>query len=300
MGIPGRATEAGTARYHARHRAAADHVRRLGALSLSSVGIGTYLGAADEHADDEYRAAIVRAIDVGINVIDAAINYRHQRSERAIGAALVGVARDEIVVCTKGGFIPRGVAPPPVEDTVAGCHCMTPAWLDDQIAHSRGNLGVDTIDVYYVHNPETQLDEVDARELRLRFARAFEGLERACADGRIARYGIATWNGLREGLLDLHDIVAVAREVAGDAHHLAVVQLPLNRRMTEGLRVIEEARDLGLYVMSSASILQGKLPAAEALAWTRTRPGLGTALVGMSKVAHVDANAAVFKADAGA
>jgi aryl-alcohol dehydrogenase-like predicted oxidoreductase len=51
-----------------------------------------------------YAAAIVAAVQSGINVIDSAINYRLQRSERNVGAALHVVAnkgflRDEIVVC---------------------------------------------------------------------------------------------------------------------------------------------------------------------------------------------------------
>ena len=52
--------------------------------------------------------------------------------------------------------------------------------------------------------------------------------------------------------------------------------------------------------MSSASILQGKLAAdadaaREAIDWVRTRPGLGTALVGMGRPEHVDADVAAFR-----
>src|SRR5690349_19815507 len=82
----------------------------------SSRGVGTYLGPTTDDADAAYEAAIARAFDLGINVVDAAINYRNQRSERAAGRALAaaaarGIARDEIVVATKGGFIPRGLVP---------------------------------------------------------------------------------------------------------------------------------------------------------------------------------------------
>jgi hypothetical protein len=86
------------------------------------------------------------------------------------------------------------------------------------------------------------------------------------------------------------------------------VQLPLNQTLPEaaeaptqrGRPLLAAARDLGLYVMSSASIMQGKLapdpPAARAaLQWTRTRPGLGTALVGTSRAEHVEHNAGVFR-----
>ena len=334
----GHATAAGTTRFFSRHTDGLelDHIRRLGDLSVGSVGLGSYLGPTDDATDLRYQGAVARALALGMNVLDAAINYRCQRSERAIGRAIAmaadaGIGRDEIVVSTKGGFLPFDgnrpedprtyfhdtvVAPGLAgwDDIVAGCHCLAPRFLADQLARSRANLGLATIDVYYLHNPETQLDEVDRRTFAQRIRAAFEVLEHARADGALVRYGVATWNGLREpreapGHLSLAELVGLAREVGGDGHGFRVVQLPLNRRMTEaaelatqaGRTLLDAAEDLGVYVMSSASILQGKLaPDAAAgqaaLDWTRTRPGLGTALVGMSRIEHVERNAAVFRA----
>src|SRR5512143_1450496 len=116
--IPGFATTEGTARYRERfpQLAAAGHFRRpeqvpgAGELWLPSIGLGTYLGEADEAGDQRYVAAISEALRSGINLLDTAINYRHQRSERNIRAALsklmdAGVRRDEIVVCTKAGYL---------------------------------------------------------------------------------------------------------------------------------------------------------------------------------------------------
>jgi len=219
--LPGRATAEGTRRYAARlgARTAPGHFRELaGGLALSSIGLGTYLGPEDGATDVLYQDAVTRALELGLNVVDTAVNYRHQRSERAIRTALAGaaarglVARDEVVVATKGGFIPfdgavprdaRGwftatylepgiVAP---GDVAAGIHCMAPRYLADQIERSRANLGLETLDVYYVHNPETQLGEVARPEFLARIRAAFEALEQAAGDGRIGVYGAATWNG---------------------------------------------------------------------------------------------------------
>src|SRR5580765_6916450 len=106
------ATLEGTRRYAEsfRGRAADGHFREVQGLVLSSIGIGTYLGQPDERTDAAYTAAIVAAVENGINVADAAINYRFQRSERSIGAALQqlaakGFEREEIIVCTKGGYL---------------------------------------------------------------------------------------------------------------------------------------------------------------------------------------------------
>src|SRR5262245_8824998 len=96
--LTGRATAAGTARYAERlaSRVHPEHFRRSW-LRVSSLGIGTYLGRDDDATDQAYRQSVECALDLGLNVVDAAINYRHQRSERAIGAALrAAIARGAI------------------------------------------------------------------------------------------------------------------------------------------------------------------------------------------------------------
>src|SRR5262249_58898554 len=114
------------------------------------IGLGTYLGEMDRATDALYVEAIRAAVESGCNVLDTAINYRCQLSERAAGEALrqltaAGFRREEIVVCTKAGFIPLaaavttdinayfrqslmapGIARP--EEVVAGCHLMTPRY----------------------------------------------------------------------------------------------------------------------------------------------------------------------------
>ena len=263
--IPGCATPQGTLRYAARFqgRAAAGHFRDVQAgLVLSSIGIGTYLGEADEATDKGYTSAVVAAVEGGINVVDSAINYRLQRSERSVGAALKqlaakGFPRDEIVLCTKAGFLtPDGEMPDDAneyfarefiepgifrpEDIAAGCHCMTPRYLADQLDRSRRNLGVECVDVFYLHNPETQLSEVPREEFRRRIGEAFKFLESAVAAGKIGAYGLATWNAFREdpksqGYLSLAAMEEIAREEGGLDHHFRFVQLPLNLAMPEAL-----------------------------------------------------------------
>ena len=108
----GSATPEGTLRYAQRfpHLPRA-HFREAHGLRLSSIGIGTYLGDLDESTDLRYVTSIEAALRAGINVIDTAVNYRAQRSERNIGTALAHLLvgdfrRDEVVVATKAGFLP--------------------------------------------------------------------------------------------------------------------------------------------------------------------------------------------------
>ena len=88
MKLPGYATPSGTEWYRKRFAksVAPEHFRQSQNLWLSSIGLGTYLGNYDAETDQLYHRAVVHAVQSGCNVIDSAINYRFQRSERAIGA----------------------------------------------------------------------------------------------------------------------------------------------------------------------------------------------------------------------
>ena len=191
------ATAAGTQKYAQRFpgSAADGHFRESQGLVLSSIGIGTYLGQPSDLADKAYAACVAASVKRGINVIDTAINYRFQRSERSIGAAIKhlreeGYAREEFVICTKGGYLtPDGAMPsdpndyfyreyiqPGIltpNDIVGGSHCMTPRFLENQLGRSLKNLGVDCIDVYYLHNPESQLGEIPRPDFYERVRDAF-------------------------------------------------------------------------------------------------------------------------------
>jgi aryl-alcohol dehydrogenase-like predicted oxidoreductase len=346
--IPCRATHEGTRRFAQRSNSAEGHFREAAGLVLSSIGLGTYLGDESGRTDAGYEASVAAALAAGINVFDTAINYRGQKSERAIGRALARAfetgtaARDEVFVSTKGGYLPHDADDPrpgrrymsetflepgvaPKEEVAQGCHCMSPGYLEDQIERSRGNLGLETIDLYYLHNVETQLEEVGAQIFRSRLSRAIETLEAAVASGKIASWGLATWNGLRvppehPEHLSLTSICELAREIGGDGHHFRGVQLPVNLGMVHAIAyrsqvcgqarvpALEAASELGLAAFGSASLLQGRLAGAElpdavaeafpeadtsarqALQFARSSPGLTAALVGVSSPEHVTEN----------
>ena len=348
MLIPGFATAEGTARFRERFAARLPgHIREAQGLWISSIGIGTYLGEPTAAYDARYREAVTRAVLMGVNVIDSAINYRQQRSERAIAQALAAlissgeVQRDEVVLATKGGFLTFDSEDPPdpsayfqeklldpgiirMEEVVAGCHVISPKYLENQIDASRRNLGVETLDIYYVHNPETQLSQVGREEFFRRLKAAFAALEKAVAEGKIRRYGTATWNAYRVGppsveALSLTDVLRLAEEVGGKEHHFRALQLPFNLAMLEARMastqpagrklapLLQVARAHGLMVFASASLLQGQLTqglppesrswfpgmrtdAQRALQFVRSTPGITCALVGMSNLEHVQEN----------
>jgi aryl-alcohol dehydrogenase-like predicted oxidoreductase len=342
------ATAAGTVRYRDRFADRPGHFRRAQGLWLSSIGLGTYLGDATDAIDQDYVRAIERAVKLGCNVIDTAVNYRHQRSERAVGQALKSllkagvIQRDEIVIATKGGYLPfdgeqpsdperylretfveTGLASP--ADIVAG-QCLSPLFLRAMLEQSLHNLGVRCIDVYYLHNPESQLRAVDRAVFHERLLAAFTMLEEAADQGLIRYYGLATWNGFRVShtapdYLSVSDVNALARKGRGMKHRCRFIQLPLNLALPEAVMLhnqvvsnekmsaLEAAGRLGFSVMGSASLLQARLidqlaeplrarftglitDAQRCLQFVRSTPGVSTALTGMSRVPHVEENLA--------
>ena len=348
MKLEGYATREGTQRFKKRFEdRLPGHFRLAGESWISSVGLGTYLGEPDSQTDVQYRDTAVRALGLGLNTLDSAINYRHQRSERSVGEALqaaVGsgtVQRDEIIVATKGGFLSFDGAVPPdpqrffqetflaagllrPEEVAAGCHSIAPRFLESQVERSLENLQLATLDIYYVHNPETQLGEIEKEEFYRRLRAAFEKLEEMVSRGKIRTYGAATWTAFRVGAdtreaISLPRLVELATEVGGKDHHFRAIQLPLNLRMPEAIlarnqsldgnrvSLLEAAEKFGLTVFASASILQGQLSrslppeaqkwfpglrtdAQRAIQFARSAPGVGCALVGMSRIEHLEEN----------
>ena len=302
------ATHDGTWSYRGRFgdRYGRTYFRRFGPGVVSSIGAGTYLGEPTDAVDDRYVEALTTALDSGCNAIDTAINYRHQRSERAVGRALdaASAAREEVVVATKGGFVPfDGERPDDPgryvreefldtglidrDDLARGSHCIDPAFLSAMLDRSLDNLGVETVDLYYVHNPETQLAVRDRAAVYDRLEAAFRELERRRAAGDIGGYGVATWEAFRADAdepshLELREVraraAAAADAVGAEESGLLAIQLPFNVAMadaftanaqptdagdaTGGARrtsALEYANEAGLRVFTSASLAQGDL-----------------------------------------
>lgn len=343
------ATEAGTQRFMRRHAPgkASDAYADIFRMRLSSIGVGTYLGAATDEVDAGYEAAIIDAVRRGINVIDTAGNYRCQRGERVVGRALKALTesgelwRSELFIASKAGFVPFDGQPPldvatwmrectvlrglaTDGDLVAGCHCMTPAYLRAALDRSLDNLGLETLDVLFLHNPETQLQVIDRATFDDRLRLAFQALEEAVAAGKIRAYGLATWSALRarpdeRDHISLARMMELASEVAGLRHNMRAVQLPINFAMPEALTranqlvrgkmmpTLDAVRELGLLTLASGPLLQGRLgrqrppsvpqlddlatPAEHALQFARSAPSVTSALVGMASLAHAAENA---------
>jgi len=346
--LTGHASSEGTSRFRDRaisaRRLPAEHFREVpGDLLLSSVGLGTYIGAPDGPTDLAVEQAVLVCLTSGrVNVLDTAINYRHQRAERSVGRAIARlvdrgeVARDEVFVATKSGYLaPDAESPTPAarwveeelvrpgilhhEDVVDGCHAMSPSYLSDQFERSRRNLGLEVVDLLYLHNAaDAQIPAVGPDEFGARLREAFALYERLRAQGRLRAYGLATWDCLRvppdhTGFFALETAVRLAREVGGEDHGFRFVQFPFNLAMPEAVTLqnqpvegsrttlFDAARRLGVSCFTSVPLVQGQLArsgpkrdgltrAQTALQFARSAPGTIGPLVGQKSAEHLSEN----------
>lgn len=347
---PGRATAEGTSRFAKRRDAAADHFAHPDELWLSSIALGTLRGDPGGVDDLLYRSAVPEILERGGNVFDTALSDRLQTSERALGRALdrafreQRVARDEVVIVTKGGaltpdperardhasaqrdlystYIESGLLA--LSEVIQG-HSMAPRFLLDQIQRSRQNLGLETLDLYLVQEPEILLRKLGPDRFHEALRKAFEALEGAVQRGWIGAYGLASWDGFLlpdsdRSHLSIVDLLEAALDVGSADHHLRAIQLPYGLAMGEGAALesqlgpdghsrafLDTLHDTGTAVLASVPLYGGRLvgrvpdfvrrafpeapsDATAALQFVRSTANVSCAVVGMRDPAHVEEN----------
>lgn len=272
-----------------------DHFRIFLGRKVSSIGMGTHRGDADDETDASYTNALKVGLAGGLNLIDTAINYRAMRSERLVGRVVndflaIGNERDSVFVVSKGGFVPHDAADPrsarawvegelistgllSAEDGAAR-HSINVKWIADSLRRSLDNLKLGRIDAYLLHNPERIQNRLGER-FWVELTRTFAFLEEAVAEGKIASYGLALWDAVRrqtaddsqfsiERALDCAQVAA-----AGLPHNLKALEVPFNVENASALRtrnqllhgrmasILELAKQYGLFVFTSASVARG-------------------------------------------
>jgi len=347
--ITGYATPEGTKKFVERqNQDSHKNYKNVHNLTLSNVGIGTYLGNPDTETDNLVEDAIKKSILGGINVIDSAINYRAQKAERSVGNAISqlidnnDISREEIFVSTKNGYVTNdgdikedlmqyvmreygktGIVKE--GDISPGYHCMTLPYLNDQLERSLKNLGLDCIDLMYLHNSVEGQTHLPREQFLKNLKDVFEFYEKKRKEGKIRFYGMATWECFRVTqenplFLQLSEVMDLAMEVGGTEHGFRFIQLPFNLMLDQAyltknhsvngktVSVLEAAQEFNLGVFTSVPIMQGKLLATNAipelenfstsvrlLQFVRSTPGITAPLIGHKLESHVKENMNVMK-----
>lgn len=348
--IEGYATSNGTLAFSTKHQNANQkNFRKIHGLTLSNVGVGTYLGNPDAKTDELVKNAVKESILAGINVIDTAINYRSQKAERAVGKAISElinegkINRNEIFVSTKNGYVTndgdikeefwqyvnreyvsKGVIQ--ANDISSGYHCMTVPYLNDQLERSRKNLGLECIDLMYLHNAvEGQIQDITKEQFMKNLHKAFEFFESKRRENKIKFYGLATWECFRvqqdnPQFLQLSEVMQLAQNAGGQEHGFRFIQLPYNMYLDQALMIknqsfdgkidsiLQAAKHYEIGVFTSVPLMQGKLlspgvipefdglkPSLRALQFTRSTPGVLSPLVGHKSEQNVKENLTIMK-----
>lgn len=262
--ISGFATSDGTKKFAQSSGINQENFKNFANLTLSNVGIGTYLGDPDSRTDELVKNAVKQSILSGINVVDTAINYRAQKAERSVGKAISElideekISRDQLFISTKNGYVTndadvqlgfweyvkeeysqKGVIKE--GDVTSGYHCMTPTYLSDQLDRSLKNLNLECIDLMYLHNAvEGQINDVSKEQFLENLKSVFELYEQKRDEGKIKFYGMATWECFRvtqdnPQYLSLEDTVSLAKKIGGENHGFRFIQLPFNMHYDQAL-----------------------------------------------------------------
>ncbi len=304
----------------------------------SPIALGTHLGDMNEIDSNLYRKGLEYGMRHGLNFIDTAINYRGMKSERDVGYVLKNlitngiIKREEIVISTKAGIIPGDIEANlvPIDylqkvllqgDVIKESdinivdthrHVLVPSYYQFAIGESKKHLNLETIDIYYIHNPEISMTVLGADLFYQKLEELFNFMEEQVQAGNIKYYGFATWYGFlrtpkEQGYISIEEVINTAKKVAGENHHFQFIQFPLNRQMTEGVNnnnqkvnnhwvsLVNAAKELGILATTSAPFNLGKeiieegSPRKILLDVIRTK-GILSTMVGMKNIHHIKEN----------
>ncbi|MBB2911121.1 aryl-alcohol dehydrogenase-like predicted oxidoreductase [Streptosporangium becharense] len=217
--------------------------RRLGqggpevsAIGLGCMGMSEFYGRADE---TESIAVIHRALDLGVNFLDTADMYGRGHNEELVGRAVSG-RRDEVVLATKFGIVRT--------DEEAGRRIDgSPEYVRRAADASLRRLGVDHIDLYYLHRRDTTVP----------IEETVGAMAELVAAGKVGRIGLS-------------EVSAETLRRAHATHPISALQSEYSL-FTRGLEeeILPTARELGVALVAyspiSRGLLGGTLPPAEQL-----------------------------------
>ncbi|MFG2195668.1 aldo/keto reductase [Streptomyces sp. NPDC048639] len=197
-------------------------------LGLGLMGMSEFYGTTD---DDRSVATIHRALDLGVNLLDTADVYGSGHNEKLLGRALAGRRREEAVVATKFGARRQGNTA-----TVDS----TPEYAKQAVDASLARLGLDHIDLYYLHRRDPQVPIEDT----------VGGLAELVAAGKIRHIGLSEVNA---------DTLRRAHAV----HPVAALQTEYSlwERSVE-TAILPTARELGVALVPYSPVGRGFLSGA--------------------------------------
>jgi aryl-alcohol dehydrogenase-like predicted oxidoreductase len=194
--------------------------RTLGTLPVSALGLGCMgmsqsYGPADR---SESLATLHHSLDIGVTFLDTADAYGSGHNEELL-AEVLRERRAEVTLATKFGIIPATADRP---RTVDG----SPAYVRAACDASLRRLGVDHIDLYYLHRPDPTVPIEDT----------VGAMAELVAAGKVRHLGLseASADTIRRAAA-VHRIEAVQSEWSVFSRDIEVAVLPACRELGIGL-----------------------------------------------------------------
>lgn len=196
-------------------------------LEVSVVGFGamTIGGVFGPVDDNESIRALNTAVDEGVNFIDTSDAYGTGHSEEVIARFIKERSdRDHILICTKGG-----------NNMVTRQLNFTPDYIQNCVESSLKRLGLETIDLYLLHNPG--VDNIENED-------SFDLLDSFVEQGKIRHWGVSV-NTVPECELTITN------------GRPAVMQMEYNFFEREPEMVFEKARTADIGIISRVPFKRG-------------------------------------------
>lgn len=340
MGIKGYATVKDTRKYFERKKIALEKTKSNNYFTSLPIAMGTFIGDFSDEDSRKYEESLTYGINKGVNFIDTAICYRGMRSEKDVGRVLqrlftekADIKRNEIIISSKAGIIFGDISVPirpieyleniligegivKVEDiniTEQFRHTLNPRFYEHAIEKSKENLGIDTIDIHYIHEPEASKSVMESEVFYSKLEKLFEFYESQVEKGNIVNYGMATWSAFitmenSKEYISLEKVVDIAKKVAGEKHHFKFIQLNYNKINTAAntlknqkikgkyYTAIEAANELGIITNINAPLNQmqklneERYSVEEMLKFAIDTKGVYAAMVGNKQIQHLKDN----------
>lgn len=266
---------------------------------MTKLALGTHLGDFSEEDSKKYIDAISYALTNGITTIDGAINYRGMCSEKDEGIAIRTLMdqglleREDFCITSKAGLLfgdvrhgmnpkrylteilePKGITINDFYEYEGLYQTLKPAFFETALEKTLLNLGLETLDIHYIHIPEITRAALSEEEFYDRMEELFEWYENKVSEGKIRYYGIALEFMVQEPTegkwhFEIEQILLRANKVAKGMSHFKYVLFTYNllcpyattvpNQEVKGkkLTIVDACKELGLSTVGSMPFAMG-------------------------------------------